>query len=339
MGATLSSLSSTAERGWLDPVDRNQFTYMTFCCRCDAIDTLYKVKIRSASGSDNEQWTPIFDMISTYDEMCDKTLQELESSANGYPSIFERIEKVSNAFDTGLLSYLQAKVDLMGELGDYLPEKGQSWEEFLKDMNTDCEEENLQENVQDSAGLEVLKDMNTDCEEENLQENVQDSAGLEVLKDMNTDCEEENNLQNVQASAGLEALKTFKKLTTRLMSAIEGDVKKNGVLQSVQKEKKIKVFYATNRRTSEGHYTSERGECLLYGFQQVIIPSAHERGNDPEHFVLEAKWGPWKESDKFLKEIEREFDSERAIPPHNGHSANDVASATGGPQKVRVHKQ
>jgi hypothetical protein len=303
MGATLSSLCSTAERGWLDPDDRNQFTYMTFCCRCHAIETLHKVKIGSASDSNNEQWTRIFDMISRYDEMSDKTLQELESSANGYPSIIERIEKVSNAFDTGLLSYLQAKVDLMGELGDYLPEEGQSWEEFLKDMNTDCEEENLLQNAQDSAGLEVLK--------------------------------------------------TFKKLTTRLMSAIEGDVKKSVVLQSMQKEKMIKVFYATDRHVYDGKYTSKPGECLRYGFQQVSIPGVHKRGKvespnkygrgkHSKHFMLEAKSGPWKESDTFLKQIKMEFDSERAqliIPSQNDHSANDVASSTGGPQKVRVHKQ
>lgn len=302
MGATLSSLCSTAERGWLDPDDRNQFTYMTFCCRCHAIETLHKVKIGSASDSNNEQWTRIFDMISRYDEMSDKTLQELESSANGYPSIIERIEKVSNAFDTGLLSYLQAKVDLMGELGDYLPEEGQSWEEFLKDMNTDCEEENLLQNVQDSAGLEVLK--------------------------------------------------TFKKLTTRLMSAIEGE-KKSGVLQSVQKEKKIKVFYATDRRVCEGSYTSEPGKYLHYGFQQVSIPGVHKRGKveSPnkygggkysKHFMLEAQSGPWSKSEEFLNQIKRECDSECAqliIPSQNGHSANDVASATGGPQKVRAHKQ
>jgi hypothetical protein len=43
-----------------------------------------------------------------------------------------------------------------------------------------------------------------------------------------------------------------------------------------------------------------------------------------------------------LKQIKMEFDSERAqliIPSQNDHSANDVASSTGGPQKVRVHKQ
>lgn len=350
MGATFSSLSSTAERGWLDPVDRNQFTYMTFCCRCRAIDTLYKVKIGSASDSDNEQWTRIFNMIH---EMSDKTLQELESSAKGYTSIFEGIERVSEAFDTGLLIYLQPKVDLMGELGDYLPKEGESWEEFLKDMNTDCEEENLLQNVQDSAGLEVLKYLNTDCEEENLLQNVQASAGLEVLEDMNTDCEEENILQNVQAGAGLQILKTFKKLTTRLMSAIEGDVKKIGVLQSVQKEKKIKVFYATDRRVCDGSYTSEPGKYLHYGFQQVSIPGVHKRGKvespnkygrgkHSEHFMLEGKSGPWSKSEEFLNQIKRECDSECAqliIPSQNGHSANDVASATGGPQKVRAHKK
>ncbi len=305
MGATLSSSCRTAAEKGTVADDRDvDFRCRAFDCRCHAIDTLYKMKIGSASDADNEQWTQIFDMIRRYDdEMSDKTLQELESSAKGYPSIFERIERVSNAFDTGLLSYLQAKVDLMREMGDYLPEEGQSWEEFLKDMNTDCEEENLLQNAQDSAGLEVLK--------------------------------------------------TFKKLTTRLMSAIEGDVKKSVVLQSMQKEKMIKVFYATDRHVYDGKYTSKPGECLRYGFQQVSIPGVHKRGKvespnkygrgkHSKHFMLEAKSGPWKESDTFLKQIKMEFDSERAqliIPSQNDHSANDVASSTGGPQKVRVHKQ
>ncbi|CAM6000272.1 unnamed protein product [Sphagnum balticum] len=248
-----------------------------------------------------------------------KTLQELESSANGYPSIFERIKKVSNAFDAGLLSYLQAKVDLMGELGDYLPKEGQSWEKFLKDMNPHCEEEDILQCVQASVGLEVLKDMNTDCEEENL-------------------------LQNVQASAGLEVLKKFKKLTTRLMSAIEGE---SGVLQSVQEEKKIKVFYATDRHVCNSKYTSDPGKKLHYAFQQVSIPGVHKRGKvespnkygrgkHSKHFMLEAEEGPWSKSEEFFNQIKTESDSECAqliIPSQNSHSANDVVSATGGRQK------
>jgi hypothetical protein len=284
---------------------------------------LYNVKKESESDADNEQWTQILDLIRRYDDkMRDETLQELESSpdsAQGYGPIFERIERVSNAFDTGLLSYLQAKVDLMEKLGRYLPKQGQSWEEFLEDMNTDCEEEN------------ILK-------------------RREGFLDMDTDYEEENILQNGRSSAGLEVLKTFKKLTTMLMSAIEGvdeDVKKSGGTQSVQKENKIKVFYATNRLWSDGSYTSELGNCLLYGFQQVSIPGVHKRGkveypnksgrgNNSKHFMLEAKSGAWLESHEFLKQIKREFDSECA---QNGHSANDASSSTGGPQKVRVHKQ
>jgi hypothetical protein len=308
MGATLSSSCRTAAEKGTVADDRDvDFRCRAFDCRCHAIDTLYKMKIGSASDADNEQWTQISDMIRGYDdEMSDKTLQELESSqdsAKGYRSIFETIGRVSNAFDTGLLIYLQAKVDLMEKLGEYLPRQGQNWEEFLKDMNTDCEEENLLQNAQDSAGLEVLK--------------------------------------------------TFKKLTTRLMSAIEGDVKKSVVLQSMQKEKMIKVFYATDRHVYDGKYTSKPGECLRYGFQQVSIPGVHKRGKvespnkygrgkHSKHFMLEAKSGPWKESDTFLKQIKMEFDSERAqliIPSQNDHSANDVASSTGGPQKVRVHKQ
>ncbi|CAK9275703.1 unnamed protein product [Sphagnum jensenii] len=294
MGATLSSLCSTAERGGLDPVGGNQLTYMTFCYRVRAIDTLYEVKMRSASDADNEQWKCIYNMIR---EMSKKTLQALESSAKGYTSIFEGIERVSNAFDTGLLSYLQPTVDLMGELGHILPKKGQSWEKFLKDMNPDCEEEDI--------------------------------------------------FQSVKASAGREVLTTFNKRTTELMSAIKGNVKKSGVLQSVQEEKKIKVFYATDRHVYNCKCTSEPGKYLQYGFQQVSIPGKHKRGKvespikygrgkHSEHFMLEAEKGPWSKSDEFLKQIERESDLECAqliIPSQNSHSANDVASATGGPQK------
>jgi hypothetical protein len=310
MGATLSSLCSTPSEMGTVADDRDVgFRCFAFDCRCHAIDTLYKVKIGSASDADNEQWTQISDMIRGYDdEMSDKTLQELESSqdsAKGYRSIFETIGRVSNAFDTGLLIYLQAKVDLMEKLGEYLPRQGQNWEEFLKDMNTDCEEENILENVQPRAALEVLK--------------------------------------------------TFKKLTTMLMSAIkpvDEDVKKSGVSQSVEREKNIKVFYATDRRVCNGSYTSESGEYLHYGFQQVSIPGVHKRGkvespnksgrgNDSEHFMLKGKSGPWSESYYFWNQIETEFDLERGliIPSQNGYSANDVAASTGGPQKVRVHKQ
>jgi hypothetical protein len=315
MGATLSSLCSTPTE--MDTVDGNHLTYLTFCYRVHAIDILNEVKIGSASDADNTQWKQISDMIRKYDdEMSDKTLKELREELENSPdsansSIVERIKIVSDAFDTGLLGYLQAKVHLMEKLGDCLPNQGQSWEEFVMDR----QEESVLQNVQPNA---LYKE------------------GL-ILPDL-------------KPNAGQEVLETFKNQTRILMSAIEGvddDVKKSGVSQSVQKENKIKVFYATNRDWSDGSYTSESGNCLLYGFQQVSIPGEHERGkvespnksgqgNDSEHFMLEAKRGPWLNPNDFLDGIKEECDSECA---QNDHSANDVASSSGGPQKVRVHKQ
>jgi hypothetical protein len=319
MGATLSSLCSTPIE--MDTGDWKRFTYLTFCCRLCAIDILYKVKIGSASDADNTQWKQISDMIRKYDDkMSDKTLKELreeleksrDPDRSADSSIVKRIKIVSDAFDTGLLRYLQAKVDLMKELGDWLPRQDQDWEKFV-----------------------MARD------EEDILDNLQDYYAH---------YDRQFILPDVEPSAGLEVLETFKNLTRMLMSPIEGvdeDAKENGVSQSVQKENKIKVFYATNRLWSDGSYTSEPGNCLLYGFQQVSIPGVHKRGkvespnksgrgNNSEHFMLEAKSGAWLESDEFLKQIKREFDSECA---QNGHSANDAASSTGGPQKVRVHKQ
>ncbi|CAM6000274.1 unnamed protein product [Sphagnum balticum] len=72
MGATLSSLSSaSAEMGcldWVDWVDGKHFTYLTFCYRVRAIDTLYEVKIGSAYDADNTQWKQISDEICKYDD-------------------------------------------------------------------------------------------------------------------------------------------------------------------------------------------------------------------------------------------------------------------------------
>jgi len=313
MGATLSSLCSTPAD--MDTVDGNRFTYLTFCYRAHAIEILNQVKIASASDADNMQWKEISDMIRKYDvKMSDKTMKELReelenSRVSANNSIVERSKIVSHAFDTGLLSYLQAKVDLMEKLKDCLPNQGQSWEEFVMDRR----EGSILQHVQPD-----------DLDDE-------DHRDDEDLDDEDEDLDDEEDLD---PNAGLEVLETFKNWTRMLMSAIEG-VEKSGVSQSVQKEKTIKVFYATNRCADDSNCTPKLGNCLLYGFQEVIIPSAHERGNDSKHSVLGVKKGLGKKLDEFLKEIEREFDSERAIPPHNDHSANDVASATGGPQKVR----
>jgi len=307
MGATLSSLCSTPAE--MDRGDGIDFTYLSFCYRVHAIEILNQA-IGSASDADNTQWKEISVMIRKYDdEMSDETLKELreeleESRDGANSSIVKRIKIVSDAFDTGLLSYLQAKVDLMKMLGDCLPNQGQKWEDFLKDR------------------LEI--------------------AQPDVLYNF--------ALPDLKPDAGPEVLETFKNQTRRLMLAIEGvdeDVKGSGVSRPVQKENKIKVFYATNRLWRDGSYTWEAGDCLRYGFQQVSIPGVHERGKlespmEPrrgkgsEHFVLALESAAWLTSDEFWKQIKREFGSECA---QNGHSANDVASSTGGHQKVRVHKQ
>ncbi|CAM6003695.1 unnamed protein product [Sphagnum balticum] len=233
MGATLCRLCSTsAEIGAVADDDRDRFRCLTFDCRVHAIDTLYREKIRSTSDDDNTQWVQIFKMIRTYDaEMSASTLNELWENLNREelkPSpdrairlIVDRITSVSDAFDTGLLLYLQAEDNLMEKLGDCLPDQGQSWEEFVMDMNTSLEEFGM---------------------------------------DKNTDWEEENILKHVQPLMGLEVLKMFKNLTRDLMSAIEGvdeDLKKSGISRSSSTEKKVKVFYAIDRPKCEGSYTEE----------------------------------------------------------------------------------
>ncbi|CAM6033200.1 unnamed protein product [Sphagnum compactum] len=296
MGATLSSFRRTgAEGGGDDWVDWKHFTYVTFCYRVRAIDTLNKVKIGSAADADNTQWTQISDMIRRYDdEMSYMTLQVLEHQLEvhldrGDRSIFERIQIVSDAFDTHLLSYLRAEDHLMEKLRQCLPEKNQDWEQFLQEKKTNHEE----------------------GEEEDIVSNVQPSAGLEVLK----------------------TFKTLTTMLMRAIGGVDEDVNERGESQSVPRAKKIKVFYATNRHVYDCSFKSVLGRILHYGYQEVSIPGVHERGkvespdksqqgNPSEHFMLEGKSGLWSEWDEFLEQIRAEC-----------NSANDVASSTGGPQK------
>ncbi len=149
-------------------------------------------------------------------------------------------------------------------------------------------------------------------------------------------------LKNVQSSAGLEALRTFKLLTSKFQS---NDPKKSGEVSKRTKET-INVFYATNRKISDGDYTTKRGKELSYGVCPVSIPPVHQRGkvesgnesdhaNGLKHFSV-AKSPPLEESE-FLKQIKGACEQvcvQLITPSQNTHSTNDVASSSGGPQKV-----
>ncbi|CAK9232066.1 unnamed protein product [Sphagnum troendelagicum] len=215
MGATLCRVCRTSDEiGAVAADDEDRFRCLTFDCRVHAIDTLYKEKIRSTSDADNTQWKEIFDKIRIYDdEMSTRTLnelreelkrEELKSNPNTAKRlIVDRIISVSDAFDTGLLSYLQAKVDLMKKLGDCLPDQGQSWEEFVEDMDLDCEE-----------------DMDLDSEEENVLNHVEPLMGLEVLKTF-------KNLTRDLMSA---------------IEGANEDLEKSGISQAMSMEKKVPEY-------------------------------------------------------------------------------------------------
>lgn len=67
-------------------------------------------------------------------------------------------------------------------------------------------------------------------------------------------------------------------------------------------------------------------------------PNKPEHANGFKHFMLDGIGLPWEESD-FLNGNTgaREQECVQLItPPQNSHSANDVASSSGWPQKFRV---